>query len=134
MVVGPQHGIDALDVGVEELGSDIRRGIDQQRLAPLLDQDRAAAAAIARVVGIGGAPLALPVLATRPRHTARGAAAQDGYAHFRRSAFAKSRKKLSVVAASNSAMPTPFSSATLAAVWATKAGSLVLPRLGTGAR
>ena len=89
--------------------------------------------------GVGGTPFAVAALAPYPRYATRRAAAQDRHPHLAastlaRSALANSRKKLSVVAASSSATPTPLSSATLAAVWATKAGSLVLPRLGTGAR
>ena len=85
--------------------------------------------------GIGRPPLALAVLAARPRNAGRGAAAQDRHPHSRsappwRTAGRNCRWSRP------RARPwlTPFSSATLAAVWATKAGSLVLPRFGMGAR
>src|SRR5262249_28072137 len=119
VLMGPDHGIDALDLGVEQLGAQVGRGIHQDGLALALDQDGAAAAALARSGGARGAPPALAALPARPRHAARGAAAQDRHPHALRSALANSRKKLSVVTASSSAVPTPLSSATLAAVWAT---------------
>ena len=53
---------------------------------------------------------------------------------FRLEGSTRKWKKFSVVRASISVMPTPFSSSTTFAVWATKAGSLRLPRCGTGAR
>src|SRR3981081_3240776 len=134
MLVRPQHGVDALDLGVQKLVAQVGRGIDQEGLAAVLHQDGAAAAAIARVGGVGRAPFAASAPAPYPSYATPPPAAQDRPPHRRRSALANSRKKLSVVAASSSATPTPLSSATLAAVWATKAGSLVLPRVGTGAR
>src|SRR5262245_49540083 len=70
------------------------------------------------------------------RHAARGTASQ--YPNFQRHAgrwtLENSRKKFSVVAAASWSSATPFSSASILAVWTTKAGSLVLPRNGTGAR
>src|SRR5215470_3714117 len=134
MLMGPDHRVDPFDFGIEQLGAQVGRGIHQDGPALALDQDGAAAALVARIGGIGSAPLTLAALPARPRHAARSAAAQDRHPHALRSALANSRKKLSVVTASSSARLTPLSSATLAAVWATNAGSLVLPRFGTGAR
>src|SRR5882757_3522262 len=138
MVVRPDHGVDPLDTCVNQLLAQVGRGVDQDGFALVLDEDGTAAAAVAAVLRVGGTPFG-SALAARPGDARRDTAAQDGYAHSWRSASARfalvnSRKKLSVVADSSSAMPTPLSSATLAAVWATKAGSLVLPRFGTGAR
>src|SRR6185369_13965390 len=120
MLVAPDHGVDGFGLGGQELGTHVGRGIDQNGLAAVLDQDRAACAPVAHIGGVGGPPLSRAVLAAQPRHTPGGAAAQDGHPHAGRSALANSRKKFSVVAASSSATVTPLSSATLAAVWATK--------------
>ncbi len=46
----------------------------------------------------------------------------------------KSRSTLALVAAAKASGSTPLTSASARAVWATKAGSLRLPRCGTGAR
>ena len=72
-----------LDLGVEKLGAQVGRGVDQDGLAPVLDQDRAAPPAVARV-GAGWPPPTRPaVLAAGPRHAARRAAAQDRHPHVR---------------------------------------------------
>ena len=134
VLMGPDHRVDALDLGIQQLRAHIGRRVDQYGLAAILDQDRAAPTPVARVTRVGGAPLPLALLAAQPRHATGGAAAQDGHPHAPRSALANRRKKFSVVAASSSPTLMPFNSATLAAVWVTKAGSLVLPRFGTGAR
>ena len=63
----------------------------------------------------------------------RSAMAQAASGSGRR-AFVNSRKKLSVVSSATSSAVSPSVSASTAAVCATKAGSLRLPRFGTGAR
>src|SRR5262249_35723534 len=94
------------------------------------DQHRDAAPTIAPVGGIAPAP----VRADR-RDTGGGAAAEDGYPHrVSGIAFVNSRKKFSRVTAASCPGSMPLSVATAAAGAATKAGSLRLPRYGTGAR
>ena len=125
--------IDAAYFRIQELLSEIRRGIDQNGRAVLLDQDRSPAASVARIIGVAGAPIA-----TNSRHAPGWSAAENGHFHETiaagRFALLKRRKKFSLVARPSSSTETPLSSATFAAVWTMKAGSLVLPRKGIGAR
>ena len=78
MLMGVEHAVEPVDVGIEQLLAQIGRGVDQdagdarQRIVPL-DQKRAAPAAVFRIVGIAGAPAQ-----RRPRHAAGGAAAENG--------------------------------------------------------
>ncbi len=102
-------------LGVEQLLAQIRRGVDQHagraagRFA--LDQQRAAAAAVFRIVRIAGAPAE-----RRPRHAARRAAAENREASgvmrrgVRRGTFENRRKKLSVVCRAISSAETPRAS------------------------
>jgi hypothetical protein len=112
VLVAPDHRVDGLGLGGQELAPDIGRGVDQHGLALVLYQDRAARAAVAGVGRIGGAPLPCSVRAAEPRDASRRAAAQDGHPHAERSAFPNSLKKFAVVAASSSATLTALSSAT----------------------
>src|SRR5688500_18573924 len=142
MIVRPQHRIQPRHARRDQLALKVGRGVDQDGLARLLDQDRAALAGIFRVGRIAGAPGTGAAGSAGARHAARRTAAEDRDLDrhagrsiaAERSVLPNSRKKLSDVARASSAMLTPLSSATLAAVWATKAGSLRLPRLGIGAR
>src|SRR6185312_4793157 len=131
MRMGPKHGIDAADAGIEQLHAHIGRGIDQQDRAALLHQDRGAAPAVTRLVRIAAAPAA-----AHDRHAERCATSQDGHFHALRSLgiLLKRRKKLSVVTRASAASSKPRTEAAARAVWTTKAGSLRLPRIGTGAR
>src|SRR4051812_46134485 len=108
MGVGVEEGVDGADAGVDALLAEVGAGVDEDALAPGLDQDRAAAALVARVRGAadraGAADLG---------HARGGAAAEDGDPHAaarRGAAFANRRKKFSVVARSTSATVTPFTS------------------------
>ena len=56
------HGVDPFDLGVQELGAQIGRGVDQHGLALVLDQDGTAPPAVARIGGVGRPPLALAAL------------------------------------------------------------------------
>src|SRR3954447_785984 len=130
--VGVEERVDGADAGVQALLPQVGAGVDQDAPALRLDQDRAAAALVARVGraadGAGAADL---------RHAGRGAAAEDRDSHAAArlpAALVNRRKKLSVVARSISATVSPHTSASVRATWAVKAGSLVLPRIGTGAR
>ena len=120
------------DAGVEQLLAQIGRGIDQHA-APRFDQQRAAAAPVARV----GRIAASPIRADR-RHPRGGAAAEHGHFHAgqaRRAGLGEQPEEIvawSPRPARSGSMP--LSAATAAAVAATKAGSLRLPRYGTGAR
>ena len=77
MLVGEQHGVEPVHVGVEQLLAQVGRGVDQDAghavAVPLLHQQRAAAAAVLRILRIAGAPAE-----RRPRHAGGRAAAQDG--------------------------------------------------------
>ncbi len=132
MGMGEQHGVERGDAGIEQLLAQIGRGVDEEPRPALLHHHRAAPPAVARVPQIAGAPLAADA-----RHAPGRAAAQHRYAHETaagRRALSKSRKKFSLVAWASAATETPLSSASSAAVWTMKAGSLRLPRIGTGAR
>src|SRR6185437_1950848 len=120
MSMREQHRVERRDMRVEELRP------------PLLHHDRAAPAPVARIGRIAGAPVA-----TDARHAPGRPAAQHRYAHETasgRRALLKSRKKFSLVAWASASTDTPLSSARSFAVWTMKAGSLRLPRNGTGAR
>ncbi len=60
VLVADQHGVEASDVRVDQLLAQVRRRVDQRLRASLRpvahDQNRAAAATIARIVGVAGAP------------------------------------------------------------------------------
>ncbi len=78
MLMGAEHGIERVDAARQHLLAQIRRGIDQDarcaRPCPAaLEQQRAAQAPVARLLGIAGAPLIADA-----RHAARRSAAQDG--------------------------------------------------------
>ena len=135
MLVGPDHGVDPFDLGVQKLGAQIGRGVDQNGLAPVLDQDGAAPRG-------GCADRRGWPPPTRPCRPSRRASARRPTCRSPGSSPARWRAPPWRTAGRNCrwspprARPgrSPLSSATLAAVWATKAGSLVLPRFGTGAR
>ena len=46
--VGEQHGVDRLDLGIQKLLAQIRRGVDQNPPAGLLDENGAAPPPVAR--------------------------------------------------------------------------------------
>src|SRR4051812_3535608 len=139
VLVAVEHGIDPIDIGVDELVAEIRSGIDQHArdavcTAPL-DQQRAAPPPVLRVAGIACAPAG-----AGPRHAARGAAAEnrEGQAHAAaaagRGTLENNLKKFSVVWRAISSGVTPRTSASTLATSDTYAGSLRLPRYGIGAR
>ena len=143
VVVGVEHAVEPGHPGIEKLLAKIGRGVDYDRRlafgAFTLHEQRAAQAP---VLGIGG--IARPPVVTDTRDAARCAAAEDGELQSHaalcgtffttRGTLLKSRKKLSVVRRAISSFPTPRTAARRAAVWATKAGSLIFPRSGSGAR
>ena len=122
MFMGVEHRIDLVDVGIQQLVAEVRRGVDQHRRAAGLDQDRRPAAAVLRVVRVAHAP---PV-ADRG-HPARRPAAKHPHPHeatvadaaVGASALVNRRKKFSVEMRANSSAVSPLSSATLAAVCTT---------------
>ena len=77
MLVGVENAVEPIDLGVEQLLAQIRRGVDQDPRdaagIATLDQERRAAAAVFRIVGIAGAPAQ-----RRPRHAAGRSAAENG--------------------------------------------------------
>ena len=76
VLMGQEHRIDVIDIGVDQLLAQIGRGVDHDPRgavrARALDQQRAAAAAVFRIVGIAGAPAE-----RRARHAGGGTAAED---------------------------------------------------------
>src|ERR1700736_3266300 len=112
VLVGIKHGIEPLDVRVEQLLAQIRRGVDEHAGAPAcvaaLDQQRAAPAPVLGIAGVGIAPAEPDA-----RHAGRRAAAEDRgrerHAAFMaaRGALANRRKKFSVVWRAISSTLTP---------------------------
>ena len=131
VIMGDNHRIKVRDPGRQQLFAAIRPAIDQHGLAGGLHQYGDTATAVLGVAWITQAPVPCPIRPADARHTAGGAAAQDGDLH---AAFVKSAWKLAVVLAAISVSLTPRRAARNRAVCATKAGSQVLPRIGTGAR
>src|SRR5688500_16138030 len=130
MIMGDDQPVDPADITVEQLLAKVRAAIDQKGFAGAVEDDRRPCTAIARLVGVAFAPLIADF-----RHPGRRAAPED--ADFHTATFCacgNKRKKLAVVAAASASGSSPRSSATKAAVSATKAGSQVWPRWGTGAR
>ena len=113
----PAGGPDLED---DVLGAD-RRLVDDGAQDVLVDQV-VLAVALERVRARGATAVA------RARPSAGGAHVS------RTSASPKTRRALAVVSAASSSAGTPRTSATSAAVCATQAGTLLLPRLGTGVR
>src|SRR3954453_10528590 len=127
-----QHRVDAGNPAVQQLAAHVRRRIDQQPLPIVaLDQDRGAAAAVAWFRRIAGAPVAAAVSSANHRHAGRGAGAQQRDLH---AAFRNSRRKFAVVTLAMAPGVRPWISARTEAVCTTQAGSLRLPRNGTGAK
>jgi len=118
------HRVDPRHTRIEKLLAQIWGSIDKDDDSSDFHQHRDAAATIAGIVGIAAAPIS-----PDHRHAGRGAAAQDRHPH-RTDALAlpKRRKKLALVISAKCCSSIPFNSATAAAVAATKAGSLRLPR------
>ena len=131
MIMGDDHRIKVRHPGRQQLFAAIRPAIDQHGLAGGLNQYGDAAAAVLRVFRVAQAPVPCPIRPADPWHTAGCSAAEDGDLH---AAFVKSAWKLAVVVPASSASLTPRRAERKRAVWATKAGSQVLPRIGTGAR
>ncbi len=119
VLVGQKHRVDVVDMGVDQLLAQIGRGVDQDprhaAIGSPLGQQRAAAAAVFRIVGIAGAPAE-----RRTRNAGRGSAAEDRQRQRHAVASAggtllNSRKKFSVVWREISSSETPrVSASTLA--------------------
>src|SRR5579883_2986038 len=154
VLMGVEHGIEPVDVGIEQLLAQIRRRIDQKarnttcRGTTAFDQKRRAAAAVLRIVRIARAPTQ-----GRARHSGGRAAAKDRELKRHaaggcncanciklssmsrgRGTLEKSLKKLALVCRAMVSNETPRASANTLAVSTTKAGSLRLPRWRPGAR
>jgi hypothetical protein len=109
--------IEPLDARLQALVAQIGRGIDQHLRRPLLQEDRAALAPVARLVGAADR-----AVAADHRHAGGRAAAEHGHAHGAAAggaALRKSRKKFSVVTRSISACDISLTSASRAAMSAT---------------
>src|SRR5882724_4530135 len=119
MLMRQKHSIDVIDIGINQLLAQIGRGIDHEPRDPAipgpLDEQRAAAAAVFRIVGIAGSP---PERGTRD--ASRGSAAENSQAQRHAVASAAGtlenrRKKFSVVWREISSNETPrVSASTLA--------------------
>src|SRR5580692_7436214 len=129
MRMGHDDGIKPGNPDIEQLFAHVRRRIDEDGFAAAFDEQRRASAAVARVIGVAGPPIG-----TDRRYAGRRPAAQHSDLHAGALALANRRKKFVVVAAASASISRPFSVATKAAVAATNAGSLRLPRYGIGAR
>src|SRR5262245_44039021 len=77
MFVAVEHAVQPIDIGIDELLAQIRRGVDQDAgdagAVTSLDQERRPPAAVLRIVGIASAPTQ-----RGPRHAGGRAAAEDG--------------------------------------------------------
>src|SRR3954452_23006903 len=130
MGVGIDHRAQPCHPGRDQLLADIRPAIDHDSDAAIFNQNRRTAASVLRV---GGS--ASPPIATDQRNAGGAAGPENRDPHDTGAGIRlKRRRKFSVVRAASSSTGMPLTSATTAAVWATKAGSLRLPRLGIGAR
>src|ERR1700678_2859591 len=139
MLMGQEHGVDVVNMGIDQLLAQIRRGIDHDprysAIRCLLGQQRATAAAVPGIVGIARAPAE-----RRARHTGGGSAAENGQGQRHAAAFTgggtllNRRKKFAVVRSDISCSETPRASASTLAISTTYAGSLRLPRNLPGAR
>src|SRR3984957_7292442 len=139
MLMGQKHRVDVVNVGVDQLLAQIRRGIDHDpRCSPVrcpLGKQRAAAAAVPGIVGIASAPTQ-----RRARDAGGGSAAENGQGQRHAATFAgggtllNRRKKFAVVWSDISCSETPRASASTLAISTTYAGSLRLPRNLPGAR
>src|ERR1700730_2614880 len=140
--MGQQDGIEPGNGEPEQLFAKIGRHVDEDlgRGAVFpgpFDQHRAAPAAVFWIVGIAGAPGLADA-----RNPAGGSAAEDGegQAHAASAPITGAgilenrRSALALVSTAIACGETPFTSANTWAVAATNAGSLRLPRYGTGAR
>src|SRR3954468_13123875 len=127
MVVGPDHCLDVVDVGIEQLLAKVRAGVDQDPHPLPRDQDRRPPPPFPRLGGI-----ALPPVVADARHPRRGARAEDADLH--QAPFANRIRKFPDVRSARPSTDSPRKSARKRAVSATNAGSHGLPRCGTGAR
>src|SRR5450631_1889162 len=134
--MGQQNGVEPFDAEPKHLFAEIRRHVDEDlsfgaAFAGALDQQRTAPAAVFRVVGIAGAP----ALAGPGNPSGRSAAQNgEGKAHAASASatgggiLLKRRNVLALVSLAIVSIETPFTSASVFAVAATKAGSFRLPR------
>src|SRR5215468_3256315 len=135
VLMGEEHRVEVIDLGADELLAQVRRGIDHDTgdavSRSALRQQRAAEAAVLRVVGIAAAPAEC-----RARYAGGRAAAEDRQRqrHAVAGTLENRRKKFSVVCREISSRPTPRVSASTLATSTTYDGSLRLPRCFPGAR
>ena len=109
MVMRHQHAVDPIDVCVKQLVAHVGRCIDQHRgllafvLIPLLDEQRATTATVARLPGVAGTPVIADA-----RDAARRTATENGGAEFHdgntasRGTREKRRRKFSDVCSASS--------------------------------
>ena len=120
VLVGQEHRIDVIDMGIDQLLAQIWRGIDHDprnaSIARTLDQQRTATSAVLRIFGVAGAPAQ-----RRPRNAGRRSAAKDRKIKRHAVAFGAGtllnrRKKFSVVCREISSSVTPRASASTLAI------------------
>src|SRR6202011_1187712 len=142
MRMGQQDAVEPADAEPKQLFAKVRRHVDEYLgrgavLAGVLDEDRTAPAPVFGIIAIAGAPALADA-----RNPTGGSAAEDreGEAHATAAPvagagiLANKRSALALVSAAIVCGETPFTSASTWAVAATNAGSLRLPRKGTGAK
>ena len=120
MLMGQEHRVDVIDIGVDQLLAQVGRGVDHDpRHAAIpgsLDQQRAAAAAVLRIAGIARAPAE-----RRTGNAGRRSAAENGQGQRHAvdsgaGTLENSRKKFSVVWREISSSETPRVSASTLAI------------------
>src|SRR5580693_5676791 len=120
MLMSQEHGVDVVDIGVDQLLAQIGRGIDHDpgyaALRCPLGKQGAAAAAVPGIVGIACAPAE-----RRARHAGGGSAAENCQGQRHAAAFAggtllNRRKKFAVVWSDISCKETPRDSASTLAI------------------
>src|SRR5262249_14786640 len=143
MVVSVDHAVEPARARIKQLLANVRRAVHEHGRGTVgvvaLHEKRAASPPVLRIVGIARAPDIAD-----PRHAAGCAAAKNGdfqrhaafFGAFRlaRGTLLNRRRKLLLVARASPASLMSFTAASREAVWITKAGSLVLPRMGSGVR
>ena len=127
-----EHRVDAPDPGRDHLLAEIGTGVDDDRRAPagsgdLLDKQRRAASAVARLGRVAGAPVARDARHARRRCATEHREATPDLHLAPRGIFEKMRKTFSVVRSAISSKLTPRVSASTRAVCTTKDGSFGNP-------
>ena len=134
VVMRKKYCIKMADARRQQLFAQIRPGIDEDVGFGLLDEQRDTPTAVFRIAGVTVAPVPGPFRASNARYAARRSGTEHSDLHAGGRALLNRRKKFAVVVAESASGASPRRLARQRAVWTTKLGSQVLPRIGTGAR